>query len=44
MKDPAQWQGDSVTARAKEALTKLIKDLDLPLQHGPGGKAPNFSA
>ncbi len=43
-KDPAQWNGDSLTARAKQAWVKLIKDLDPPLPSGAGGKAPNFSA
>jgi hypothetical protein len=43
-RDPAQWIGDSLTARAKQAWTKLIKDLDLPLPSWPGSKAPNFSA
>ncbi len=43
-KDPAQWISDSLTARAKQAWVKLIKDLDLALPHGPGSKAPNFSA
>ena len=42
--DPAQWQGDSLTARAKQAWVKLIKDLDLPIPNAPGSSAPNFSA
>ena len=42
--DPAQWHGDSLTTRAKQAWVKLIKDLDLPLPNYPGSSAPNFSA
>jgi len=42
-KDPAQWNGDRLTARARQAWAKLIKDFDLALPNGPGAKAPNFS-
>jgi hypothetical protein len=42
-RDPAQWNGDSLTTRAKQAWVKLIKDHDLPLPNGPGGKPPNFA-
>jgi hypothetical protein len=42
--DPAQWHGDSLTARAKQAWVKLIKDMDLPIPIVPGSSAPNFSA
>jgi hypothetical protein len=42
-KDPAQWNGDRLTARARQAWVKLIKDFDLALPNGPGAKAPNFA-
>jgi hypothetical protein len=43
MKDPAQWLGDHLTPLAKLAWILLITDLNLPLAHGSGGRAPNFS-
>ncbi len=43
-RDPAQWNGDSLTALAKQAWVKLIKDLDLPLPNAAGSSAPNFAA
>jgi hypothetical protein len=42
-KDPAQWKGDHLTTRAKQAWVKLIKDFDLPLPNCFGAKAPNFA-
>jgi hypothetical protein len=42
-RDPAQWQGDHLTSRAKQAWVKLIKDFDLPLPNCVGAKAPNFA-
>jgi len=42
-KDPAQWTGDRLTARARQSWVKLIKDFDLPLPNCTGAKAPNFS-
>ncbi len=43
MKDRTQWSGEHLTALAKQAWVLLITDLNLPLQQGPGGRAPNFS-
>ncbi len=42
-RDPAQWQGEHLSARAKLAWVKLIKDFDLPLPNCIGAKAPNFA-
>jgi hypothetical protein len=44
LRDPAQWNGDSLNAWAKQAWVKLIKELDLPLPSWVGAKAPNFAA
>jgi hypothetical protein len=33
-----------LTARAKQAWVKLIKDMDLPIPIVPGSSAPNFAA
>ncbi len=43
-RDPVQWNGDSLTARAKQAWVKLIKELDLPIPSTAGSSAPNFAA
>jgi hypothetical protein len=43
-RDPAQWNGNSLTAPAKQAWVKLITEMDLPIPSYVGARAPNFAA